>query len=801
MRLSYSWLSEYVDIPWDPKELIDKLTMSGTEIEGVEEIGPRLHSIVVGEILSIEPHPNADKLAVCRTDVGNEQLTIVCGAKNMAVGDKVPVALVGAKLPNGVVIKQANLRGVDSFGMMCSEIELGLGDDAVGLMILDPSAAVGQNLDEIMGGQDTLIECEITPNRADCMSMIGLAREVAALSSAKLHYPDVHAFGDGRPADDACQVDINNPQHCPRYVAKVIEDIKIGPSPTWLKDKVIKAGFRPINNIVDVTNLIAAELGQPLHAFDYDKVQDHHIIVRLAKDRETIKTLDDVERALDQDMLVIADPSGPIAIAGVMGGAHTEVVEETTAVLLESAHFEPASISRTSRRLGLVSEASIRFERGVDPNICLAACDRAMRLIQEVAGGTVRSGAVDVYPKPIEPRRLELRIERVNDYLGTRLSGSDMAAILNSLELETTPSGDTAISVTIPTFRFDLEREVDLIEEIARIYGYNEIESTLPRSGKKVGFRTHLQGQVKQLKEMLAAAGLDEALTYSFIDPESLTRLGPDIHRDGLALISLENPISADMSVMRPTLVAGLLQALALNNSRDLTDIGLFEIGRVFLPQPDRLLPEEPLKAAIVISGKYPEASWIDGGRDVDFYAVKGLVESILEMLRPDADYQFHSSGLGWLHPSRQAEVVFGGESIGFIGELHPELCSRLDLRGRIGITEFDLNSVLTSPHSAVAFKDVIKHPGIAMDMAVVIDKEIPASKVIDLIEVSTRNILRDIRVFDVYEGEQISSGKKSVAVSLFLQAEDRTLTESEVQQERTKLVKVLNQQLGAEIR
>lgn len=800
MRLSYNWLSEFIDIPWPAEELAEKLATSGTDIENIETIGADLDGVVVGQIKLIEQHPNADKLTVCRVDVGTEELEIVCGAKNMKVGDKVPVATVGTKLPGGMVIKKTMLRGVESSGMMCSKVELGLGEEASGLMILSDDVVPGTAFSELYGQADTIINCEITPNRPDCMSMVGMAREVAALCGNELRLPDFSPIGEAGMVDDIVTIEVEDTGLCPRYVAKVIEGVTIGPSPQWLQEKVMKAGFRPINNIVDVTNFITAELGQPLHAFDYDQIVERKIIVRKAHQHEMLETLDDTVRRLEEGMLLITDPSGPIALAGVMGGASSEVSNDTTTVLLESAFFNPVSISRTSRKLGLISEASMRFERGVDPGMCKKACERAMRLIKEVAGGTVLNGAVDACAHEICPKEVELRGSRLNAFLGTKMSDIEISDILQRLELETSVSESGNIAVRIPTFRFDLDREIDLIEEVARIFGYNEIVSTLPVSSANRGRRTNEQMLTKTIKETLAHMGLDEAVTYSFIDRKDVSATGITPGDLDESLISLENPISEDMAVLRPTLLIGLLRALSHNHSHDIFDAGLFELGRVFLPLEGHILPNEETRIGLILSGNKRTRSWATQPGPVDFYTAKGFVQTILEVSKT-AIPVFEESNLCYMHPKRQAKVVLDNLDIGVFGELHPIVADEFGLSTPVVLLELSIDQIHKAKKIQPVFNAVTKLPGIAIDLAVLVDDSVLAQDMIDCIKSHGQELLKQVEVFDVYTGHQIEAGKKSIAFSMFLQAKDRTLTDEDSQKVRESVIEGLKARFGVTVR
>ncbi|MBA4370709.1 MAG: phenylalanine--tRNA ligase subunit beta, partial [Coriobacteriaceae bacterium] len=690
MLVSMKWLKTLVDVDLATAELVERLDMTGTAVEAVRGAGASLAGVVVGQVLTKEKHPEADKLWVTTVDIGaDEPLTIVCGAQNFDAGDKVPVATVGAVLPNGMRIEKAKLRGIVSFGMNCSAAELGLGEDASGLLVLPADAPVGVPFAEYRGMSDTVLELEVTPNRPDCLSMAGVAREVGAVLGVAASLPAQTPAETGAPAADRASVTIEDPDLCPRYTARLITGVSIGPSPEWLAERVTGAGARPINNIVDITNYVMFELGQPLHAFDARTLGvdggKASIVVRRAREGEKMTTLDGQERSLAEGMLLICDPTGPVALGGVMGGGRTEVSEGTVDILLESACFQPASIGLTSRGLGLISEASTRFERGVDPNGCVAALDRAAALMAEIAGGEVAPGVIDVYPRPADPRPLELRIDRLNAVLGTSIAAEEAARILVRLGLGVTGGGDV-LAVTVPTFRPDLVREIDLVEEVARVWGMDRVPGTLPAGRGRVGALTVEQRRRDRMGSALRAAGLNQTMTYSFVDPEDLARLGWELAEDELQ-VELMNPMSSEQSVMRTTLAPGLLRSVSYNQRRGVEDVHLYELGTVFVSALGRKLPRERASLAGVLAGSWSRPGWNDAGTPLDFFDGKGVIASLMEELGI-ARWQVRPAEHPHLQPGRSADVLVGGEVCGWIGEVHPLVLERYEAHGPVTLFE-----------------------------------------------------------------------------------------------------------------
>lgn len=799
MRVSMKWLRELVDVSLDVPALVDLLDMTGTKVEAVHTIGASTEGVFVGRILTRERHPEADTLWVTTVDVGGEEaLQIVCGAQNFQAGDIVPVATIGATLPNGVTIKKAKLRGIVSQGMNCSAAELGLGADHSGLMILPPDAPVGTPFFEYHGTADTVLELEVTPNRPDCLSMVGVAREVGAVTGVSARVPASVPEESGEPAGSFLSVEIEDPSLCPRYTARLIRGVKIAPSPEWLAERVTASGTRSINNVVDVTNYVMVELGQPLHAFDAATigVRDGRaaIQVRLARAGERLVTLDGQDRELTGDTLLITDPTGPIALAGVMGGAETEVTASTVDIVLESACFAPASAGRTSRRLALISEASQRFERGVDPNGCVAALDRAAQLLAEVSGGTVAPGVVDVYPAPVEPAVVAMRLSRTNALLGTDLTEPEVTGILERLGFAVEQTGDR-LDVTVPTFRPDVTREADLIEEVLRVHGMERVGSTLPAGRGRIGGLTRQQVLTERIGSALRASGLNEAITWSFADPMDVGRLewtfGP-----GEIPVKLLNPMSGDQAQLRATTLPGMLRAVAHNRNRGVADVHLYEIGAVWLTADGRKLPKERTVVAGVLAGSWSRPGWNDTPPTIDLFDAKGVVESLVEELGI-LRFKLRATDLPWLQPGRSAEVVLGGDVVGWLGEVHPAVLDAYECTGPVAVFELQLKPLLKAARDVRPFEELPRFPGVKMDLAIVVDESVSSERAEQAIRSAGGKLLESARLFDVYRGEGVPAGSKSLAFALMYRDPDRTLTSEEAEQAHEKLVRKSTAALG----
>ena len=815
MRVSMKWLTELVDVDLTPADLADKLDMTGTAVEAIHTAGEALDGVVVGLIAEKERHPDADKLWVTTVNVGKEEpLTIVCGAQNFEAGDKVPVALVGAELPGGFRIKKAKLRGVVSKGMNCSASELGLGTDSDGIMILPEDAPIGAPFAEYHGMADAILELEITPNRPDCLSMTGMAREVGAVTGKEATVPGSQPAECGEKISDSVAITIDDPELCPRYTARLIKDVKIGPSPDWLAEKIVACGQRPVNNIVDITNYVMFELGQPLHAFDASKIAKggdgkSAIIVRRAEQGEKLMTLDGQDRTLTDRMLLICDPSGAIALAGVMGGATTEVTETTTDILLESASFVADCTSHTSRSLGLISEASMRFERGVDPNGCVAALDRAADLMAQLCQGAVAPGVVDVYPSVVEPLRLTLRIEKLNAVLGTDIDSAEASRILEALGFGV--EGESDLSVSVPTFRPDVTREIDLIEEVVRVWGMERVGATLPGGRERVGRLSEAQLWHDRIGSTMRAAGLNETMTYSFVDPGDLDRMGFELEEGGV-LVELLNPMSEEQAVMRRTLLPGLLRSVSYNQRRSVSDVHLYEMGSAYVTADGAKLPQEDLMLAGVLAGSWNAPAWNDPivnaktpgaelrSAELNFFDGKGVLEALREDMGIKR-FKLEAAEYPWLQPGRSATVLVGGQPAGWLGEVHPDVLGAFDSQGPVVAFELAVKGLVRNAVGVKSYVDIPRYPAVEFDLALVVGRDVTAERVEQSLRSAGGKMLDSVRLFDVYEGDKVGEGKKSLAYSLEYRAPDRTLTDEEVRPAHERLVRKVCGALDAELR
>ena len=821
MKVSLKWLSDYVEVPTDIKEFCDRLDLTGTGVEGVEKTGAQFDGVVVGHVLTCEEHPDSDHMHVVTVDVGaGEPVQIVCGAPNIAADIKVPVATVGAVLPGDFKIKKSKLRGVASMGMCCSKRELGMGADHSGIWVLPDDAPVGQPIADYLGLGDTVLDLEITPNRPDSLSIAGLAREVGAMYQRDWHSPltemaaRLELSGEGDPAASDATVEIQDDVRCPRYTARVIRGVKIGPSPDWMVERLAAIGQRSINNIVDVTNYILFLFGQPLHAFDLNKLKSEdgtaHVIVRAARDGEILTTLDGEERTLTSDMTVIATPERAVALAGVMGGLETEVTEETTDILLEAATFEAGRTSRTSRNLGLISESSMRYERGVDDHGIEERSAAAAALMVEVAGGTVSrvvgdgTGIVDAWPRQTEAPRLAFRIPRFQKMMGAEIPRDFIEDILARLGCEVAATDDTdVLSVVAPTFRPDLEREIDLYEEVLRLWGMDRVPSTLPGGPGRVGTRSEEELKLDVVNRTLRASGMNETMTYSFAMPDDLKRLrmSPEGLGDPVELI---NPMNAEQSVLRRSVIPGLLRSVAHNQAHGVKNIQLYEIGNTFHAGEGRQLPKERKRVAGVLVGAMGEDGWNVQHAAFDFFDGKGVVESLAREL---ALPKFRVKALSaeeapHLQPGRAAQVMAGGTVLGWVGELHPLAVAAFEVNGPVVAFELDLAALVRESQPARPYVDVPQFPAVSMDVAFVVGEDVTHERLEQCMSSAGGKLLEDARLFDVYRDEErLSAGKKSMAYALSYRAADRTLTSEEVEKAHEKLVKKVCAATGAEVR
>ena len=818
MRISYEWLKTMVDVPEDPSDLVAEFVRTGTEVEAVEKVGADLANVVTAQVVSKKPHPDSDHMWLCQVSVGDRNvdadgnpvpLQIVCGAQNFEEGDHIVTAMIGAVLPGDFKIKKSKLRGVESCGMNCSARELGLGDDHDGIIILPKDAPVGMDYTDYLGMSDTVIDCEITPNRPDCLSMTGMAVEVAAMYDEDTHIelPSVQKE-QGPDAHDLVDVQIDDPELCQRYTARVVKNVKIGPSPDWLARRVVAAGSRPINNVVDVTNYVMFLTGQPLHAFDLGKLTERdgrrHIVVRAAADGEKLETLDGVERTLTPDMAVITDDGKtPVALAGVMGGMNSEIDENTTDVLLESATFSSGHVSRTSRNLDLMSEASIRYERQVDGANCANVAEIAAALFEECCGAEVCPGTVDVYPAPVPAPVIDFRPARARMLCGAQIPDDFMVDRLTRLGCAVERKDGEHLTVTAPTNRPDLTREVDLIEEVCRLWGEGDIEPTLPAAKNHAGGLTVEQKRIRLIGQTLRACGLSETSTYCFADPNDLVSLG--ITEEGRGIpVKIINPLVADQSEMRRSMLPGLVRSVAYNLDHGVPNVALYEIGRVFYGHESKSQPDEPTYVCGVLAGKRADDGWNAKFPEYDFFDAKGAVEQLLSALRLTkvrfkvADPKKHP----WLQPGRAAEVLSQGESLGWVGNIHPANLQKIGVDVPVVAFELSVEALLRLAKRELPYVDVPTLPGVTHDLAIVVDESVTYEQLVQRISSAGGKLLADVRLFDVYRDPiRVGKGKKSMAFSLTYRAADRTLTSEEVEKTHEKLVNKVLRATGGEVR
>ena len=794
MDLPMSWLGDYTDITGvTPKEYSDKMTMSGSKVEGVENLGRELDKVVVGKVLGCEDHPDSDHLHVCMVDVGeDEPIQIVCGAPNVAVGQKVPVALNGSTLPGGMKIKKGKLRGVMSNGMICSHDELGIEPSRLGyepeygILVLDETSEIGSDVKDLFGLNENVVEFEITSNRPDCFSIIGLARETAATFKKPFNVP-VPTFNetDG-DINDMISVSISDPEKCTRYCARAVKNVKIGPSPKWIRERLEACGVRAINNIVDITNYVLLEYGQPMHAFDIRDIAGAKINVRRANDGEVIKTLDEEDRTLTSDDLVIADSDRAIAIAGVMGGFNSEIKDDTTTVVFESAMFDAASVRLTAQRLGLRTESSSRFEKGLDYNNTVPAIERACQLVQMLGCGENVTGMIDVMGNVEENVSIKFRPEKINAFLGTDVSTDEMVRIFTALEIKVDMDNMTLYP---PSFRPDLLAEADIAEEVARFYGYDVIPTTLMTGATTCGIKTPEQQLESEISTILTSQGLYEIYTYNFQSPSMLDKLNVASDSELRNQVKISNPLGEDTSVMRTTMAGSMLETLARNYNYRTKSAKFFELGRVYIPTTKGQLPDEPRTLMI---GMY-------GG--VDFYDIKGVCEEMFAQLRiKDVEYERLSDNPVY-HPGRSAKIMLNGKQLGVIGEVHPSVARNFEIGTKTYIGEIDFTAVFNAVDTDVKYVPLTRFPAVTRDFSIVVDKMTPVAAIEKVIKKAGGKLLSKLELSDVYTGSQIPEDKKSVMYKAEFKAPDRSLTGEEADNLHAKIVKNLGSELGAELR
>jgi phenylalanyl-tRNA synthetase beta chain len=889
MRVSYNWLKDYVDFDLSPQELAKALTSRGVVVETMEYLNPGVEGVVIGKVVSMEKHPNADTLWVCQVDVGGGRvLQILTGAQNVFPGAIVPAAIPGSKLP-GMTMEAKKLRGLESNGMLCSETELKLGDDGDGIMILpsdDPGLEPGQDAAEVLGMNDWILELDLTANYAShTQSMIGVAQEVAAILGTSVQMPDFYTENQvNTNAADMISIRIDAPELCSRYTARIVRGVKVGPSPLWLQARVRAAGMRPISNIVDISNFVMMELGQPLHHFDYAKIRGRQIIVRRAAPGEKFTTLDGQERVLDQDVLVISDGEGPVAMAGVMGGLESEVTDATTDILIESAHFDNINNRRTALRYNLPSEAARRFTKGVDPSGAVRAADRAAQLIAALAGGSVMQGHVDEYPRPDVPAVIVLRTAKVNAHLGMNLPVERMAshlerlgmAVLSPVDLATDvaagrpeieeeegddlggrrvwtamhqvspvplkkladegPGGpafarlvpgeglaydrwaevawaevekagarleevgeEEALVVVVPTRRLDIAVEVDLIEEIARSEGYDAIPTELALLPSSPGGRSPLASRVLEARRTLAGAGLDEVMLHGLTSPKGFDRLGLPADAPERRALSIANPLYEDRSILRTTLLPTLLDAVAHNANRQMKDVAIFEMGHVYLPREGQTLPDEPLRLGLAMAGNWAPAGWNAQAQPIDYFVLKGVIERLLEAMAVEG-WSVVASEYPALHPGRQAALVVGGVRVGVFGELHPSAQEAWDLPNRTYVAELNFEPLVAAARAQKAYRPVPRFPAVTRDVALIVSDAVPAAQVAESIRSAGGALVESVALFDLYQGEHVKAGHRSLAYRITYRSLERTLTDADIEAAHGRVREAL-QALGAELR
>lgn len=794
MLVPLKWLRDYVDIDRETQEFADMMTMTGSKVEKVEFFGKETNGVEVCKILEIEQHPDADRLKVTKVEVADGQiLQIVTNATNINVGDYVPVARIGAVLPGDFKIKKGKLRGVLSEGMFCGAEELTIPSQYVeehkkdGIYILDhqDSFELGMDVREALGINDALIEFEITSNRPDCRSIIGIAREAAVTLGKELKYPQITV--NGSDEEMKFEIDVQT-ELCKRYCGKVIKDVKVGPSPYWMQRRLIEAGMRPINNIVDITNYVMLELGQPLHAFDLEDIKYNKMIVKLAQEGEKFTTLDGAQRTLTSDMLVIGNQDKTLDLAGIMGGENSEVKDNTTSIFLEGASFAKENIRATSKKLGLRTEASSRFEKGIDVNLTEAAVNRACQLIEELGCGTVLNGMLDYYPKKEEVQKITANPERINKLLGVNVSMDQFINILERLEFKCNLISSDKLELEVPSFRLDICEDADILEEVARIYGYENIPSATLEGNATAGVKTNKQKFMDNVKSNSIAVGLNEILTYSFVSPRGVDKLNLAEDDERREFVKIINPLGEETSVMRTTLIPNMLDVISTNLSHKVEEVYAFECGNTFRPQEG--LPVETKKLSI---GMY--------GKEVDFFSIKGAVETILTNVGFDGyEVEPETKNLTF-HPGRCAKLVYNNICIGTFGELHPDVLENYDLNQRVYIAEIDIDLVFENLNNSKVYNPLPKYPATTRDIALLVKDEVFVKQIEDIIKANGSDILESYQLFDVYKGAQIEEGHKSIAYSITYRSKDKTLTDEDVAKVHDKIVSELSEKLNANLR
>ncbi len=802
MKVSLSWLQDYIDIDVPAERLADQLTMTGLEVEAMTERYAYLEGVCVARITAVAPHPQADKLKLCQVAAADRTYQVVCGAPNAEAGMLAPLALPGAVLPGEVKIASGKIRGQASEGMLCSAGELGLGDDRSGLMELNAELIPGTPLNRALQLSDTLFEIGLTPNRSDCLSILGIAREIAGFTRQPLRRPAIRLPEGIGDLHTLTSVRVEAPDHCPRYTARVLDGLKVGPSPFWLQDRLMSVGLRPISNLVDITNYILMETGQPLHAFDFDRLGENRIVVRTAGEGERFTTLDGKERRMSSDMLMICDGERPVGIAGVMGGLNSEIEDHTRRVLIESAYFNPVSIRRTAKRLGLATEASHRFERGVDPWGCLYALDRAAQLMAELGGGRLVAGCIDVRNSVPEPPRIKLGVAATNRLLGTSLDRETICGLLSSIEFGVAASDDQTLTVTVPSFRVDVSRPEDLMEEVARRHRYDLIPVTFPAIPAGGVGTSRLWNQRGRLRRLLTAFGFSEAINYSFIPADAVDRLNLEPQDSRRRQVRILNPISDAQAVMRTSLVPGLLDAVQRNLAHQSKTVRLFEIGKVFIGREAGALPEEIEMLAGVWTGNRREAAWYAKTEPCDFYDIKGAVEGLLDGLHlPQVRFvRMEEEACVYTIPGSSARMIIDENALGIVAEVAPKVLQAFDIKQPLFIFEIDLQTLLAQVPESVQSRPLPRFPFIDRDVTLIVDQGTEAGAMIERVRRMNAQWVEWVRLFDVFEGSPVPAGRKSISLRITYRAADMTLSDEAVNEVQRQITNRLIEQFKAEL-
>lgn len=810
MQVSIKWLKDYIDFTETPEQLADKLTMAGIPVENVVDPGEGLEKVVTGRIEKLEPHQNSDHLQICTMNVGlAENIIIVTGAQNVAEGQVVPVAMVGAHLPNGMKISKGKLRGVASNGMLCSAQELKLDleklpeEQKTGIFILPSDTPVGIPAKDVLGLNDVVLEFELTANRADCFSVFGLVREIAAITGNKPHFPEIKVNeDDNTKLNDIFSVEIADPDLCSRFSTRMLKNVKIGPSPEWMQQRLEGAGIRSINNVVDVTNFVMIELGHPMHAYDYDKITGKKLIARRAIEGEELHTLDDTSRKAKGEMLVIADSEKAAGLAGIMGGFETEITDTTTTVVLESADFYGPCIRRTARTCGLSSEASGRFERGVDSETTIKALDRAAQLLQEMGACTVCEGIVDVYPNPKQANYVTFTPEQINNHLGTNIAKDVMLNIITSVGFDVTKDENDEITVKVPSWRNDVTCMADISEEIARLHGFDKIKSTLPNGVSMQGTQSAKQTFIDKVKASLSSQGLYETISFALTNEETFNKLNIPQDSPLRKAVPIMNPLSDEYPLVRTTLLSSIFDNLARNLARKNDDVALFEVGSVFFPKalPVTELPDEVVKIAGAITGRRNAQGWNQTNDMVDFYDAKGIIEELFANLRVTR-YTVEAGTHYAMHPGKTALFKKGRDVIATVGEVHPAVLSAYGITKPVYIFELDATTVMKYMAKDLKYKALPKYPATSRDLAMLVDVDVNAADIEKAMTKAAGQNLTQITLFDVYTGKQVEEGKKSLAFSLTFQSNDKTLTDAEIDPAIEKIVAKLQKDFNANLR